>query len=267
VGVVLAAAGLVALVSGCAAAASLRSPVALLALFIAHEARTAAPLLPLHIVIDRNRGGACATAALAIVGMMGLFLLLTYYFQVVLGYPPLRAGVAFLPMTAASLVGSTVIASRVLPRVAPRLLMTPGLVVAALGMALLTRIRVDSTYLSEILPAELLVGLGVGCVMVPAFSVATQGVDPRETGVASALVNTAQQVGGSIGAALLNAVATSTTADYVAAGGSSRMAGLVRGYSAAAACAAIAFVVAAALAVLLITAGRPTAGRSGDRMP
>jgi len=183
----------------------------LLAMFVLREARTPNPLLPLRIFAERNRAGAYITVALAIAGMFGAFLFLTYYLQVVLRFTPLQAGLAFLPMTVASQAGSWLIASRLMPHVPPRALMAPGAVVAAAGMALLTQLHVDSNYLTLVLPAEVLLGLGISCVMVPAFSTATQRIDPREAGVASAIVNTASQIGGSLGTALLNTIAISAT--------------------------------------------------------
>jgi len=128
--------------------------VALLAAFVAHEARAPSPLLPLAIVCERNRSGGCLAAALAIVGMFGIFLLLTYYFQVVLGYSPLRAGLAFLPMTAASMFGCTTLASRLLPHLPPRVILAPGLLFAACGIALLARLDLESDMSSTFLPLK-----------------------------------------------------------------------------------------------------------------
>jgi hypothetical protein len=110
------------------------------------------------------------TVALTIAGMFGAFLFITYYLQVVLHYSPLQAGLAFLPMTVASQAGSWLIASRLMPHVPPRGLMAPGAFVAGAGMALLTLLNVNSGYVTQVLPAEILLGLGVACVMVPAFS-------------------------------------------------------------------------------------------------
>jgi len=273
--------GLVALVYGFSQAssqgwgsaqvvASLAVGLVLIAAFVVVESRVASPLLPLRIVADRNRGGSYLTVALAVIGMYGLFLLLSYYFQAVMGYSPARAGVAFLPMSAAVLVGSTVVARKLLPLVRPRLLIVPGLLVAAAGMASLTRLGIGSGYLAHVLPGELLLGLGMGCVFVPAISIATSGVGPTEAGVASAIANTAQQVGASLGVALLNTVASSATAAYLAAGahGPAGLAqGLVHGYTTAAAWAAGTLVAAAVLAGILINAAKPAAGtaRPEDR--
>jgi EmrB/QacA subfamily drug resistance transporter len=269
-GVILATAGLVALVYACTQAvtvgltsntalALLVASAVLLALFVVREARTPNPLLPLRIVLDRNRGGAYVTVALAIAGMFGAFLFLTYYLQVVLHYTPLQAGLAFLPMTLASQAGSWLIASRLMPHVPPRALMAPGALVAAAGMALLSQLQVDSGFLTLVLPAEILLGLGISCVMVPAFSTATQRVDQREAGVASAMVNTAQQIGGSLGTALLNTAAISATAGYLAVHTlAPRAAGLVYGFSVATTWGVVILLAGALAAVALIHAPRPS---------
>ena len=255
-GVVLAAGGMVALVySSTAGIGLLAVGGLLLALFVLREARTANPLLPLRILTDRNRGGAYITVALAIAGMFGAFLFLTYYLQVVLRFTPLQAGLAFLPMTIASQAGSWLIASRLMPYVPPRALMAPGAAVAAAGMALLSQLHADTAYLTLVLPAEVLLGLGITCVMVPAFSTATYGIDPREAGVASATVNTAQQIGGSLGTALLNSIAISATAAYAGP----RAAALVHGFSVATGWGVAILLAGAIAAAALINAARPRA--------
>ncbi|MFR9757120.1 MFS transporter [Streptomyces sp. TR06-5] len=225
-GVVLGCGGLVALVYGVSEAQPrgwssplvlglLGGSVLLLCLFVLWQRRAPTPLLPLHIVKDRNRAGSFLTMGMATIGMFGVFLFLTYYLQGILGYSPLETGLAYLPISAAIILGSTQISGRLLPYVQPRMLMAPGMLLAAGGMFILTRLTVDSSYVSHLLPAELLLGLGLGCTFMPVISTATQGVAPHDSGVTSATVNTAQQVGGSIGTALLNTIATSITADYV----------------------------------------------------
>jgi EmrB/QacA subfamily drug resistance transporter len=189
----------------------------LLAAFVWWQNRAPMPLLPLHIVKDRNRAGCFLTMALAVIGMFGLFLFMTYYLQVVLGYSPVKTGLAFLPLTAAIITGSTQISARLMNHVPPRMLMVPGMILAASGMLILTQMTVDSSYATEILPALLLMGLGMGLTFMPVFATATAGVAPQDSGVTSATVNTSQQVGGSIGTALLNTIATTSSATYVAA--------------------------------------------------
>ena len=134
-------------------------------------------------------------------------------------------------------------------------------------MLVLTTLTVDSSYAAHILPSEILLGLGMGCVFVPAFSTATQGVDPREAGVASATANTAQQVGGSLGTALLNTIAASATASYLASGHAGSLApaaALVHGYTVATAWGAGILGVAALLVAILVNAGTPVAHRAAQ---
>ena len=270
-GVVAVTGGLVAVVYGLSRAATLGwgSTVViaalaggglLLAAFVLIEARVEDPLLPLRIVLDRNRGGAYLTVGLTVLGMYGLFLFLSYYFQVVVGYSPARAGVAFLPLSAAVLLGSTVVARKFLPLVPPRVLIVPGLLVAAVGLATLSHIGVHTSYLVHVLPGQLLLGFGMGCVFVPAISTATSRVGQREAGVASATANTAQQVGASFGVALLNTIAATATASYLAShhpGPLAQAQGLVHGYAVGAAWAAGLLVMAAIVAGLLINTGKP----------
>ncbi|HET6214877.1 MAG TPA: DHA2 family efflux MFS transporter permease subunit [Micromonosporaceae bacterium] len=271
-GAVLVTSGMVAVVYACAQAVSdgwgsakviglLAAGAVLLSLFVVLQTRVSAPLLPLRILRDRNRAGAYLSIALAVAGMFGLFLFLTYYFQVIAGYSPVRTGLAFLPLSAAVLVGSGAIASRLLPRVPPRMLIVPGLASAGVAMALLTRLTVDSDYLTAILPAVILLGLGLGCVFVPAMSMATQRVDRRDAGIAAAVANAASQIGASIGAALLNTLAAGATAAYLVGRPHTAQvtsAALVHGYSAAAAVGAGILATAAILAAILVNAPAQT---------
>lgn len=225
-GAVLGCGGLVALVYGFSEAqprgwtdslvlSCLAGGVVLLALFTLWQTRARTPLLPLHVIRNRQRAGAFISMGLATVGMFGLFLFMTYYLQVVLGYSPVKTGLAFLPMTAMIIIGSTQVSARLLHYVAPRVLMTPGLLLAAGGMVILTGLGVEPAFVSHVLPAELVLGLGLGCTFMPIMATATSGVAPEDSGVTSATVNTAQQVGGSIGIAALNTIATSTGASYI----------------------------------------------------
>ncbi|GGW59556.1 MFS transporter [Streptomyces caelestis] len=277
-GVVLSTLGLVALVYGFTRAESdgwsdsvtvgmFVASAVLLATFVIVESKVKAPLLPLRVITERNRGGVYLSLGLAIIAMFGLFLFLTYYLQIVKGYSPVRTGFAFLPMIVGMIVGSTQIGTRLMTRVAPRLLMGPGFLVAALGMLLLTRLEIGSSYAALLLPAMLLLGLGMGTAFMPAMSLSTQGVEPRDAGVASAMVNTSQQVGGAIGTALLNTIAASATTSYIAdhiAGATSRsqqqlvqLEAMVEGYTSAIWFAVGILVVAAAIALTFVNAGRP----------
>ena len=270
VGVFLGSGGLVALVYACTEAvrldwrsgpviALLLASLALLALFTAWEWRTRVPLLPLRIVLDRRRGGADLAVALSIAGMFGAFLFLTYYLQAVLRFSPVLAGLGFLPLTLAMQAGSWGIASRLMPHLPPRALMAPGALVAAAGMLVLTQLQVGGDYWTRVFPAEILLGIGISCVMVPAFSLATLGINPREAGVASSVVNAASQVGGSLGTALLNTIAVGAGAGYLAVHGTSAAtlpAAAVHGYAAASGVAALFLALAGLTALLLIDAGR-----------
>jgi hypothetical protein len=240
----------------------------LFATFVLREVRTRNPLLPLGVVLDRTRGGALLSVFLVSVGLFGAFLFTTYYLQVVLGYSPLLAGVAFLPIPAATQLGSWLVARRLMPKVPPRALMAPGLLVAAAGLALLTQLQVGSDYFTHVLPAEVLLGLGTVCAMVPAFSNATLGIEPRLAGVAAAAVNAAAQIGASIGTALLNTIAAGATAAYLvthAVGRTASAVGLVHGYSTATAWAAGVLLLGALLTATLINAPSPVAQRRRDQ--
>ncbi|MCX4745473.1 MFS transporter [Kitasatospora sp. NBC_01287] len=224
-GVLLVSSGLVSLVYGFTKASEdgwgagmtiglFIAAAVLLASFALVESKVSAPLLPLRVVTDRNRGGAYLSLGLAVIGMFGLFLFLTYYMQNILSYSPVMTGVAFLPMVAGMITGSTQIGARLMNRVPARFLMGPGFLVASAGMLILTQIKVDSSYWL-ILPGLILMGLGMGTAFMPAMSLATFRVRPQDAGVASAMVNTSQQVGGAIGTAALSTVATSATAAFM----------------------------------------------------
>ncbi|MFJ8852064.1 MFS transporter [Streptomyces sp. NPDC102437] len=278
-GVVLSALGLVSLVYGFTRAESagwsdgltigmfVASAVLLLS-FVLIESRVKSPLLPLRVLLDRNRGGVYLSLGLAIIAMFGLFLFLTYYLQVVKGYSPIRTGFAFLPMIAGMITGSTQIGARLMIRVPARKLMGPGFLTAAVGMLLLTQLEIGSSYAGLILPAQLLLGLGMGTAFMPAMSLATHGVEPRDSGVASAMVNTSQQVGGAIGTALLNTIAASAATAYAtshAALGATdpellKLQSMVHGFTGAIWWAVGILVVASAIALTFINAGRPSAG-------
>ncbi|MET7385562.1 MFS transporter [Streptomyces sp. NPDC005529] len=227
-GAILGCGGLVAIVYGFSEAGSrgwtdslvlalLALGVAMLVAFVWWQNRAPSPLLPLHIVTDRNRAGCFLTMGLAVIGLFGVFLFMTYYLQVILGYSPVKTGLAFLPLTVAIIIGSTQVSARLLPHVAPRRLMVPGMVLAAGGMLFFTQLTVDSDYAGELLPGLLLLGFGMGMTFMPVFATATAGVAPQDSGVTSATVNTSQQVGGSIGTALLNTIATTSSATFIAA--------------------------------------------------
>jgi EmrB/QacA subfamily drug resistance transporter len=195
--------------------AALVSAVVLLVGFVVVERRSSHPLLPLRVVTDRARGGSYLAVAIVGAGMFGVFLFLTYYLQRTLGFSPIQTGLAFLPMIAVVMVTATLGNTKLVPRFGPRRMVSAGMLFAAGAMLLLTRIGVDSSYATHVLPAIMLLGLGLGLVMAPSMNTATQGVQPSDAGVASAMVNTGQQVGGSVGTALLSTLAASAATSFV----------------------------------------------------
>ena len=230
-GTVLVVAGLVAVVYGLSEAETkswsapetvvlLVAGVVLLAAFVLVERRVQHPLLPLRIVLNRFRGGAYLAIGLSAIGVFGIFLFLTYYLQLTLAYSPVKSGLAFLPMIAAIVVASTTSSGVLMPRFGPRPLIPAGLLLAAGGLVILaTQLGLRTSYPGQILAALLLVGAGLGLVFGCALNTATYGAGAADAGVASALVNTNQQVGGSIGTALLNTLAASALTSYVLAHG------------------------------------------------
>jgi EmrB/QacA subfamily drug resistance transporter len=192
------------------------SAVVLLVIFVLIEKRVQNPLMPLRVVTDRNRGGSYLGSLVVGAGLFSMFLFLGLYLQVILGYTPLRSGFAFLPFTAGIIVFAGV-ASQLLPKFGPRALMVPGLIAASSGMLMLSRITPETSYATHVLPALLIMSSGMALVFIPLTSTALHAVSSHDTGVASAMLNTSQQIGGSLGTALLNTVAATATATYATA--------------------------------------------------
>ncbi|MCI4065942.1 MFS transporter [Micromonospora sp. R77] len=224
-GAVVVTAGLVSLVYGFTKAAEdgwdaaatigfIAAGLVLLAVFVVIELRSSHPLLPLRILLDRNRGGAYLASMLIGAGLFGAFLFLTFYFQVVLRYTPVKAGLASLPVTLGVLVAAGV-ASQLLPRLGAKPLMVAGAVLAAGAMLSLTRIGLDTSFVAHLLPAQVVLGMGLGFTFVPLSSLALVGVPEHDAGAASATLNATQQVGGSLGTALLNTMYTSAVTAYL----------------------------------------------------
>jgi EmrB/QacA subfamily drug resistance transporter len=224
-GLVTASAGLFALVYGFSSAqtqswtapatiiALVVSPVLLIA-FVVIESRVKDPLLPLHIVRNRARGGAYLSVLLASAGVFGVFFFLTFYMQLTLRLSPLATGLAFLPMTGLLVATSVTAQTRVLPRTGAKPLVMTGMTLGVIAMIIFTQLSPGGTYATHVLPGLLVIGVGMGCIFAPAIGTATLGVEVRETGVASAMVNTSQQVGGAVGLALLSTVSASAAANY-----------------------------------------------------
>ena len=227
-GAVLACAGLFLIVFGFSHAetagwtaaltiGSLVLGVLLLAAFVVAERRSSHPLLPLRVILDRTRGGSYVAVGLSGIAIFGVFLFLTYYLQEVKGYSPVTSGLSFLPMIGCILLSSNVSSIVTLPRLGPRVLIATGMLCGVAAMTYLTQLTVSSSYLVGILPALLIMGLGFGMIFAPAINTATAGVSRQDSGVASALVNTMQQVGGSIGTSALSTIALTATASYLVA--------------------------------------------------
>jgi EmrB/QacA subfamily drug resistance transporter len=188
----------------------------LLAAFISIEMRVKNPLMPLRVVTERNRGGSYLGSLVVGAGLFSMFLFLGLYLQVILGYSPLRSGFAFLPFTAGIIVFAG-IASTLLPKVGPKPLMVPGLIAAGIGLLMLTRITPETSYLTHVVPSLLIMSSGMALVFIPLTSTSLHAVSHHDTGVASAMLNTSQQIGGSLGTALLNTVAATASATYATA--------------------------------------------------
>lgn len=226
-GVITATAGLFALTYGFSQAATngwgnvrtislLVVAVIFLLIFIAIEAKVPNPLMPLRVVTERNRGGSYLGSLVVGAGLFSMFLFLGLYFQVILGYSPLRSGFAFLPFTGGIIFGAG-IASQLLPKIGPKPLMIPGLLSAAAGLILLSRITPESAYLSHVVPSLIIMSIGMAFMFIPLTTTSLHDVGNHDTGVASAMINTSQQIGGSLGTALLNTIAATATANYFAA--------------------------------------------------
>jgi EmrB/QacA subfamily drug resistance transporter len=181
---------------------SFAAAVVLLGIFLSIETRISQPITPLRMFLDRNRAGTYAMMLALAAAMFGQFFFLTLFVQDVLGYSPLRAGIAFLPVTGAIVLTSQ-FAARSVPTLGPRRLMATGALLAVAGLAWLSQISVTSGYVDGILGPMVLFGLGMGLLFVPLTILAVSGVSPHEAGAASSLLNATQQVGGSLGLSIL----------------------------------------------------------------
>ncbi|MCX4775510.1 MFS transporter [Streptomyces sp. NBC_01264] len=187
----------------------------LLAAFAWWQPRAEHPLLPLRVILDRDRGASFLAMFISGAGMFGVFLFLTYYLQQSLHYTPVRTGLAFLPMVAVMVVTSVITTNILVPRFGAKPIVPTGMGLAAAGMVWMTQLDLTSSYVPHVLFPLLVMGLGLGLIFAPGMSLATSGVAAQDAGVASAMVNTSQQVGGSIGTALLNTLATSSATHYL----------------------------------------------------
>ena len=280
-GTVTASVGLFALVFGFSNAethgwgapvtiAAIAAGVALLGAFVAVERRVANPLLPLRVVADRNRSAGYLAVAAVGAGLFGVFLFLTYYMQQTLGFSPLTTGLAFMPMMAVIIPVGGIAQTRLMPRYGARPLVTIGMLLSAAAMVMFTGVGVDSAYVTDILPGLLVMGLGLGLVFAPAMSTATLGVNRGDAGVASALVNTGQQVGGSIGTALLSTLAASAASSFAAGRRPSAdlvQAAAVHGYTTAFLWSAAIFAIGGLVSWALLSSGAPEAEADASAEP
>jgi EmrB/QacA subfamily drug resistance transporter len=237
--------------------ASLIVGFVLLVVFVLAEQRVAHPLLPLRIVLDRNRAGAYLAMGLTAIALFGVFLFLTYYMQLTKGFSPVKSGLAFLPMILFVLFSSTISNIKLLPIFGARRLITTGMILGGIGLLFFTRLTPESSYATHVLPILPVLGIGMGLVFSTSFNTATAGVARHDAGVASALVNTMQQVGGSVGTALLSTIAAQSTTSYVKAhlseGARAAAAnGAVHGYTVAFFTSGLIFLVGAVLIFLLV---------------
>lgn len=224
---------------------------ALLCAFFFRQISMEHPLLPLRVLANRMRSASLLTVLLAGAGTFGIFLFTTYYFETTLGYSPVRTGLAFLPLVCALVLAAQISNGLLLAKLGPKLLVPTGMLLAAVALFELHSVGSHSSYSTALLPALIAIGAGLGLSVAPSFSLATLGVEPRDAGVGSATVGTAQQIGGSIGTSLLNTLAGSATAAYLsgktATPSVERMAAL-HGYTTAFLCSSGIFLIGAVLA-------------------
>ncbi|MGC0417454.1 MFS transporter [Embleya sp. AB8] len=240
----------------------------LLVLFVFVQTKAKNPLMPLHIVLHRVRGAAFVSVWVMFVSIYGFYLFMSYYSQTILGYSPVKTGLSLLVNAVATIVGSMLIAAKLSGRVAPRLLIVFSLIFGAIGLLILTRLTADSShvFVAYLVPAQILTGLGLGCLLAVATNLAMVDVGWHEAGIASAAYNAVQQVGAALGTALFNSIQTSVTSSYLDDHGNGETAvrsGVVHGYTVAL---WVAFGVLAlgALAVSVISGGGRTAP-NGER--
>ncbi len=242
----------------------------LLGSFLVIEMRTSNPLLPLRIVRERNRGGAYLSSLITGAGLFAMFLFLGLYLQVIKEYTPVQAGFAFLPFSL-GIIAAAGIAANLMPKVGPRPLMVPGLLVAALGMFWLTRLTPESEYVTAVLPPMIVMSVGMAFVFIPTATVALHAVGNHDAGVASAVINTSQQVGGSLGTALMNTVAVTATSAYLATnaalGEAALPSALTEGYTQAFMVGGVLLLVAAVVVLVMIRIGPSAAAEDDEDAP
>jgi EmrB/QacA subfamily drug resistance transporter len=196
--------------------AAFTASAVLLASFVLVEHRVKHPLLPLRIVADRSRGGAYASMAVVGAALFSVFLFMTYYMQQILHFSPIKTGLGFLPLTGTIIIVAPLAQTKILPRLGPRAVITAGMTLGVIAMVIFTQLTPGGSYAGQVLPGLIPAGAGAACVFSASFATGTLGVQHADAGVAAAVVNTAQQIGGSIGTALLSTIFAGTLAGYLA---------------------------------------------------
>ena len=247
---------------------SLTAGALLLVVFAIFQMIDRNPLVPLRVVADRNRGSGLLTLLLGQAGVFALFLFLTYYFQGVLGYSPVRTGLAFLPMMVTVAVVATVTQSVLVKHLSMRAVVAGGLIIGGAGAALLTRADANSHYAAWVLPGLVLAGAGIGSAIVSAVALSQLGVEPRDAGAAGAINNVAQQIGAALGIAVISTFVATATSNYLADhGGAATLDATVHGFSVGFWWAAGAFWAGAVLTGVLIRGGTRFHQESGQPEP
>jgi predicted MFS family arabinose efflux permease len=227
-------------------------------LFVWIEKTAKYPLLPLRVLADRTRGASSITSLFASIGIFGVFLFLTYYLQGILGWSAIKTGVAYLPMIGGLVAMSVFTNNWILPKFGPRLVVPFGMIVSSIALFFLHSLGLHTPYLTHIMPTLILLGLGFGLSLAPSFNTGTLGLAEHDAGVGSAVLNTAQQVGGSIGTALLNTIAASAATAYLVGKvvtPTTKVLSVIHSYSVAFLWSAAIFLVGAALAAILFRSG------------
>jgi EmrB/QacA subfamily drug resistance transporter len=250
---------------------SLVGGLVLLAIFVLAERRVAEPLLPMRVPVDRVRGGSNLAVFFSGAGMFGLFLFMTYYLQGTLGYSPVKTGLAFLPFVGSLSVAAALSTTVFMPRFGPKVLIVGGQAMSGIAVAgLALALGLHTSYATVLLPLLVVMAFGIGMVVAPGLDAGTLGVDPEDAGVASSLVNTSQQIGGSIGTALLNTIAATALSTYIGSHGHAASAlahATVHSYVVAFWWSAAIFAFGAAVCAILMRGGRIELDPDAPRVP
>jgi EmrB/QacA subfamily drug resistance transporter len=235
----------------------------LLVIFVLLQRKGKSPLLPLHIVVNRDRGASMLAIFIAGAVIFGVNLYLVYYLQIVLGFTPLQTGLAVLPLCLGMMISAIVSTSVLMPKLGAKVLVPAGMIISAIGSVLLMLSKVDSSYALHIAVPMFIIALGLGAIISSALSVGTLGVDPHDAGAASAAVNASQQLGGSIGLAVLNTLVAGATITAIDSG-DGKLESLVSGYSRAYLACAVILLVGAVVTALMYRSREHTAVNSGE---